>query len=144
MPDVASVLKEEIARIARREIKASVDPLKKQVGNLRQGMRALKQQNDRMEKMISGLVKEASKRKVIPEPSDDGETRKTRLTPASIKKHRQRLKLSQVQMGQLLRVSGQSVIRWEQGTSQPRGANRDALVELRGMGIREVKERLEG
>ena len=44
MPDVAAVLREEIARLARREVKQQVGPLKKTIAEQRRTIAALRRQ----------------------------------------------------------------------------------------------------
>ena len=140
MPDVARVLKEEISRLARKEAQQAVRPLTKQVRDLRNQVREQKQE-------ISGLRKKLPARIDRPAPSeskpeDDG--RAVRISPASVKRHRGRLKLTQEQMALLVDVSPLTVSSWETGRAAPQGQNRLAMDQLRKMGIREVRERLEG
>ncbi len=60
-----------------------------------------------------------------------------------MRKHRERLGLTQAEMAALLGVASQSIIRWEKGQSNPRGAGREAFAQLREMGVREVPACLE-
>ena len=142
MPDIGRVFKEETSRLARKEVRSAVNPLQGQVKQLRRGMAELKGQIAKMERMISRLSKEASKQQTADAEPEEGAT--FRVSPASIKKHRQRLRLSQAQMGKLLDVSAITILNWEQGKSRPRDANKAAIAELRGMGLRDVGLLLEG
>jgi DNA-binding transcriptional regulator YiaG len=56
--------------------------------------------------------------------------------------NRKRLGLSAADFGLLVGASGQSVYAWEQGKARPRGKNLAAIAALRGVGKREVVERL--
>ena len=56
--------------------------------------------------------------------------------------NRKRLGLSAADFGLLAGASGQSVYAWEQGKARPRGKNLAAIAALRGVGKREVVERL--
>ena len=56
---------------------------------------------------------------------------------------RARPRLYAADLGQLFGASGQSVYNWEAGTSVPRENLRMALTALRGIGKREVLNRLE-
>ena len=143
MPDVASVLKEEIIRLSRSEIKKQIDPLNKRVQELKKTVTQQKQQIAALEKSQSQADKRAKKASGIAQPIDEEKSSSARITIASIKSHRKRLKLSQREMGLLLDVSAQTIIRWEAGKGSPRGENKDAFFALRDMGRRQVKERLE-
>ena len=73
---------------------------------------------------------------------DSGVMGQIRLSSTSIKKHRKRLKLSQGELGQLLSVSTNTIVRWEAGTSKPRDTYRSGIARLRNMGIREARKLL--
>jgi transcriptional regulator with XRE-family HTH domain len=60
----------------------------------------------------------------------------------SFPSNRKRLGLSAADFGLLVGASGQSVYAWEQGKARPRGKNLAAIAALRGVGKREVVERL--
>ena len=79
--------------------------------------------------------------KILKAPSI-GKDRQIRLSGTSIKKHRKRLGLSQGELGQLLNVSTNTIVRWEQDKSKPREAYRAGIAQLRTMGVREVKKLL--
>ena len=142
MPDVAIVLKEEISRIARKEIRARVDPLKKQVVDLRRRLRAAEATLLQLQKTTNKTANTVSRQSgaIVP---DVEETRQIRISPNSVKKLRTRLRLTQAQMAQLVDVSTNTVVRWEQGTSSPRGGSRAVIASMRSMGIKQVKKQLE-
>ena len=142
MPDVASVLKQEIARLARKEIAATTRPQSKQIQSLKASIRNLRDQVATLEKAISKWSRETS-RASSPSPVEAAPDRAIRISPKSIKSHRRRLNLSQAQLAKLLGVSSASVAFWETGRSSPRGKNRQAIAQLRQMGAREAKARLE-
>ncbi len=140
MPDVASVLKEEIIRLARSEIKKQIDPLSKRVQELNKTVTQQKKQIAVLEKSQSRAAKKTSS---VVQPVDEESSSSARVTIVSIKSHRKRLNLSQREMGLLLGVSMQTIIRWEAGKGSPRGESKDAFFALRDMGRRQVKKRLE-
>jgi DNA-binding transcriptional regulator YiaG len=142
VPDVAIVLKEEISRIARKEIRARVDPLKKQVIDLRRRLRAAEATLLQLQKTTNKTANTVSRQSgaIVP---DVEETRQIRISPNSVKKLRTRLRLTQAQMAQLVDVSTNTVVRWEQGTSSPRGGSRAVIASMRSMGIKQVKKQLE-
>ena len=55
---------------------------------------------------------------------------------------RRRLKLTREEFAALTGVSANTVYLWEKGTTSPRATARAALVQLRGIGVREAKHRL--
>jgi DNA-binding transcriptional regulator YiaG len=71
------------------------------------------------------------------------EVTRSRITPETIKKLRAKLGITQMQLAGLVGVTGPAIAQWEGGTSEPRGANRAAVVGLRKLGRKEVKRLLE-
>ena len=141
MPDVASVLREEIRRLARKEVKSATSTHSKQIRDLKSGMKVLRGQVASLQKMLAASRKAAA---AANGTSPEQETsRAVRISPASIRNHRKRLKLSQAQLGQLLGVSTTTVVFWESGRSAPRGSNRLALAEVRKLGKKDAQALLE-
>ena len=140
MPDVVSVLKEEIIRLARSEIKKQIDPLNKRIQELKKTVSQQKKQIATLEKNQSQAAKEATG---VAQPIDKEKSASARITVASIRSHRKRLNVSQREMGLLLGVSTMTIVRWEQGKGSPRGENKDAFFALRDLGRRDIKKKLE-
>lgn len=141
MPDIAQVLKAEMRRLGRSEVLREFQPLRDQVLELRDQLRDQR-------KRIEGLEKQLKQaRAAAPVPKlkavDEESAGRARLGPASIKRHRLRLKLSQRELGVLLGVNAQTVLQWEAGRSAPRPLYRARLVQLRRMGQRAVRRLLE-
>ena len=148
MPTLAALLKEEISKIARKEVQD-------QVRELRQTVREQRDAIARLEKQVgSAKAKAATKPSAakpaaakpaakVRKPAGDTDRRKQlRIAPNTIKKHRKRLKLSQAELGQLLNVSTNTVLRWEAGTSKPRRQHLPGLDQLRTISKRELKKQL--
>ena len=137
MPNLASVIKEEITRLARKEMKTQIDPLRKASANQRREIAELKRQ-------IADLgrqVKAASKTpKAAPEASSTGNTR---FSSKGLRTMRKRLGLSAAEFGLLAGASAQSIYNWEADKALPREAQRAALVSLRTLGKKEATARLE-
>ena len=143
MPNVAQVLKEEISRLARKEIRATCDPLRKQVQTLKRTVRSQQDAIDKLEKSLSKMVEMTATDSgtALYAPTEKQEQgARARVSPASIRRHRHRLKLSQADLGRLLNVSTNTIVRWEQGSSRPRAQHRVALVRLRDLGVRRVNQ----
>ena len=142
MPNVAQVLREEITRLARKEVRAACDPLRKHVRTLRQTVKSQQATITKLDKALAKMANLSTSSSASLYAPEEEETR-ARVTPASIKRHRSRLKLSQAQLGALLDVSTNTIVRWEAGTSNPRVQHRAALIKLRDLGRRDVTKMLE-
>ena len=136
MANIASVLKEEITRLARKEIRTETEGLKKASAQYRSEIAALKRRIATLEQQASRLEKTTTKNtevKAHPEAAT-----KARFTAKGFKSLRQRLGLSAEVIGNLLGVSGQTIYSWEAGNSSPREQQLVRIVMLRGMGKKEV------
>lgn len=142
MPDLVKALREEISRLARKEARSACDPLYNQIQVLKKTIRDQRDTITKLQKNLARLeIRTPSSSQVL--NSEEGGTDKVRISPASIKRHRKRLKISQGEMGQLLKVSTNTVVRWEAGTSKPRAQYYTGLAKLRSLGIKEVRKLLE-
>lgn len=140
MPNIASILKEEITRLARKEVRKEVEGLKKASAQYRSEIAALKKRAAGLEKLQSRLEKKAGG-KAAPEASGE-EGGRVRFSAKGLATHRQRLGLSAGDFGTLLSVSAQTVYNWEAGKSKPRQQQLSAIATLRKMGKRAAKARL--
>lgn len=139
MPNIASILKEEISRLARREIRGETARLLKIAASHRAEIVALKRRAADLERQAKHGAKESP-----PTTLGDAESgEKLRFRAQGFAKNRQRLALSAAEMGMLLGVSALSVYNWESGKAKPRRGNFPAIAALRGMGKREAAARLE-
>ena len=140
MSSLGSVLKNEITRLARKEIRVHVDPLRKTNTALRRDVAELKRQIAQLSRQNKSLQKN---RDVAPaEPQTEGANH--RFVAKGLKSLRARLGLSAAQFGKLAGVSGQSIYNWETGKAVPRKSQMAALAELRSIGKREAQARLDG
>jgi len=145
MPNIASVLKAEIVRLARKELRSEVDSIRKALAAARAEGAALKRRVSELERSLRQPARIAHARPPSPSPSPveeaDGAD-KFRFRASGMASNRKRLGLSAADFGLLVGASGQSVYAWEQGKARPRGKNLAAIAALRGVGKREVVERL--
>ena len=140
MPNIATVLKTEIARLARKEVRAEVESLRKASTAYRREIADLKRKVAQLER---GL-KATSKAIPAPKAPAPAESSRMRITAAGIRTLRTKLGLSAADMGKLAGVSGQSIYHWEQGKSVPRKSQLPKLIALRGLGKKEARARLGG
>lgn len=139
MSTFANQLKSEISRIAKREVRAEVQSLKKVSAGYRSEIAALK----RRVVALEALVKKQSKpTKVSPETNNEEESTSLRFRVAGFANLRKKLGVTAAEMGKLLGVSAQSVYHWETGKSKPRKSQLQAISAVRKMGKRDVAEKL--
>ena len=135
MSNVASLLKTEIARLARKVVRADTEAMRKAVGNYRSEIAALKRRADALERQL----RHASKGRTSPSPPQpDDKHSGFRFSPKGLASHRKRLGLSASDMGKLLGASGQSVYKWEAGEARPRAANIPRIAAVRSLERRDV------
>ena len=135
MPNIASVLKSEIARIARKEIRSEVDSLKKSVGAYRSEIAALKRRSQSLEQQLRRVGKALPKSEA--EPTEES-GKSIRFSAKGLKSHRERLGLSAQDCGLLIGASGQSVYNWEAGEARPRAKHLEAIAALKTLGKKQA------
>lgn len=140
MPNIASALKQEISRLARKELRADTDATKKAVSAYRHEIADLKRRMQTLEREVARLGKGSNKTLSAP-LSEDGPA--LRFRAEGFAQHRKRLGLSARQVGVLLDASPLSVYKWESGQARPRAKHLQAITMLRNMGKREAHKRLE-
>ncbi len=142
MPNLAIALKEEIRRLARKEIKAMVGTTQKAVAQYRRDIAALKrqlvQQERKVERLKKQFLSQGGEQAVLAEESPSG----VRFSARSVKAQRRRLTLSAASYGKLVGVSALTIYNWESSKSRPRKVQLSAVVAIRGIGKREAEKRL--
>jgi len=137
MPNLASILKSEIARVARKEIRSETLQLKKAVSAYRSQIAALKRRTQSLEQMLRNLDRRGAKAAPAA-ASDEGVSPSFRFSAKGLASHRKRLGLSAHDCGILLGASGQSVYKWEDGKARPRAKHLPAIAALRTIGKKDV------
>jgi DNA-binding transcriptional regulator YiaG len=143
MSNIAVVLKDEIRRLAKKEIKSNTSSTKGAVAQFRRDIAKLKRLVQAQQKEIAFLKTQEQKRLEQPEIKDEEELEGVRFSARSARAQRQRLGLSQADYAKLVGVSPMTAYNWESGKSRPRKEQLAALVALRGVGKREAMKRLE-
>ncbi len=139
MANIASLLRAEISRVARKEIRAETLPLKKASAQYRSDIAALKRRIAEQDRLISKLRK-AKPETVASDPAADSP--QLRFRAAGFASLRKKLGLSAADMGKLLGVSLQTIYHWEKGQSKPRASQMQAIAEVRKLGKRGAAARL--
>lgn len=141
MSSFADQFKAEIARIARKEMKAQVQPLKKAASQYRGEVAALKREIAALQVQLKRAQK-ASGRAEPSAATSDAPTEKLRFRAGGFATLRKKLGLSAEQMGKLIGVSALSVYHWEKGQTRPRASQLQAIAQVRGLGKRAALQRL--
>ena len=140
MPNIGTVLREEISRLSRRESRSQVDATKKATAQHRRDIAALKRQVAQLQRQVTLLS-----HKVLGAPpavSSGSTEKRVRFVAKGLRSQRNRLGLSQTDLGTLLGVSAQSIYNWESESAHPRDEQLAKLAALRRIGKREAAERL--
>jgi len=140
MPNIASILKSEISRIARKEARSETMTLKKAVAAHRAEIAALKRRAQALEQKLRRLGKASAA--AAPVPQDDESSRSLRFSAKGLASQRRRLGLSAEDCGRLVGTSGQSIYNWESGKARPRARLLPAIAALRQLGKKEAAARL--
>lgn len=163
MANLANALKEEIGRLARKEIREQTAETAKSAAKNERDIAALKRQIEDLRHKLSSLrtqdapTQTASKPKTSKKTaskkqdasargdasSSAGQSSRTRFSAKGLKANRERLGLSADNYGKLIGVSGLSIYNWEQEKARPRENNVMALLSIKGIGKREAAKRLE-
>ena len=145
MPNIATVLKAEISRLARKETREESDRLKKAVSSQRTEIVQLKRRLQQVEKLLARLAKSgpiAVKKASVDSEGGTEDASGIRFSAKGLASNRKRLGLSAADFGLLVGVSGQSIYGWESGKMRPRPDTVVAIASLRGITKQEVAERL--
>lgn len=141
MANIATILKEEITRLARKEVRRQTEVLKKASAQHRKYIAMLKKQISDLQGEVNALEKQALKpsESISPPITKKG----PRFSAKGLRSHRNRLGLSAAAYGKLIGVTGQTVYKWENEAVRPRVQQVEALAAVRSMGKKEVQAFLE-
>jgi len=143
MPNLAQILKLEIARIARKESKIAINKLKSPLNNARKAIIVLKKRLALLEKEVKVIDAKYGKFQKSPvAPAETDKADKTRISSKTIKAMRKKTGLSQEDFGTLVGVSNMTVYNWErkQGILKFRGGSKGRVLAVKGMGAREARK----
>jgi DNA-binding transcriptional regulator YiaG len=142
MPNIASLLKDEIARVSRKELRGENQALKKASSQYRTDIAALKRRVTSLERLIARLAKNAGVK--APKTEEDGESSGVqRFSAKGLAAQRRRLGLSAADVALLIGVSALSVYKWESGKTRPRESQMTGIGKLRALSKSQAAEALE-
>lgn len=140
MPNIAKVLKEEITRLARKEVRAAQEKTKgltaqhhREIANLKSQVVALKRQVIALERQL---------RKTGATPQAPAASKRIRFVPKGLVSTRKRLGLSAADLARMMGVSTQTIYNWERCVTKPGVDQLAKLGTLRHVGTRQVQGHL--
>ena len=138
MGKIESTIKAEIERLAKHEVRTAFRPLRKEVWGIRLKLsnllKAFVPMNRLAKEISEGRAKEP---KLAASPE---EVKASRFTPERIKLLREKLGISQRELGILVGATTGAVLSWEKGKFKPQREKKAALVALRKVKKRDVKK----
>ena len=150
MANLAKFLKYEISRLSRKSVRAEFGNTKKQVAQYRREIAGLKRQLADQQRRIVTLERRAGGSAAAAAaaaagvPADSGDAgSSSRFSPKWLRSHRQKLGISAADYAKLVGVSGLTIYNWEHEKVRPRASQVAKLAAIRGMGVREVRRRLD-
>ena len=140
MGKVESTIKAEIQRLAKHEVRTVFRPLRKEVWGIRLKLSNLLKSFAPMNRLAKEIAESKAKEpKLTASPE---EVKASRFTPERIRGLRNKLGISQRELGLLVGSTTGAVLSWEKGKFKPRGEKKAALVALRKVRKRDVKKML--
>ncbi|MFH1437896.1 MAG: hypothetical protein ABIJ56_19470, partial [Pseudomonadota bacterium] len=142
MPKIETILKAEIIRLAKKEVKAASSSLAGEVRAMKKKLSDLSKKFGLLQRWGKDKMRQDEEKKAqLKAPAE--EVKKSRLSPRWILNLRQKLGLSQNKLAILVGASLGTVAMWEKGKFAPRKDKKAALIALRKLGKREVKKVME-
>ena len=143
MGKVEGIIKSEIVRLAKREIRKISVPLGRDVRSLKSVVAQIRKTVMALERFATHQQKELSKTKTPLEATPE-EIKISRFSPRLIRSLRKRLSITQKELAILAEVTVGAIHQWESGMFKPKGAKKGVIVALRKLGRREVRKLIEG
>ena len=139
MPNVAVVLKEEICRLARKEVKSQISPLKKALASERKTSAGLRRELNAQRKLLAqvvGVVKRQSKGLAsVPAAgaAAGGDAPAGKWRKDTVRSTRRMLGVTQAQFAKLVGVSQITISFWETGRTNPRLKQQTSVLRVRAL-----------
>jgi DNA-binding transcriptional regulator YiaG len=140
MPNLAATLRDEIRRLARKELRTHRVSTVAAASDHRRMIAQLKRQVRDLQKAVAFLERQ-EKTRLARKPSP-AQAEGARFSSKGLASHRSKAGLSARDYGRLLGVSGLTIYNWESGKTRPKAEHLAAVVDLRKVGKREALRRL--
>jgi DNA-binding transcriptional regulator YiaG len=138
--NLAAALRTEVRRLNRKQIAGALRPLQKvqqQVSALRRDVHIQRVMMSRLERRLARL---RAARRMSLAPGRRGRP----LSGQSIRRLRDKLRMTREQFARALKVSPGSIFGWESGRTLPRPGSLVRFEELRKMGVRQARAQFPG
>jgi len=142
MANIGALLKDEISRLSRREIRRQTGALRKASTIYRRNIAALKRQIGKLERQVKLVGARATRAPAASADVAGSGEQSPRFVAKGLRTLRTRLGLSAAQLGTLVGVTGQSIYNWEAKKATPRRQQLLQLAALRGAGKKDIAARL--
>ena len=137
------IIKSEMVRLAKREVRKIYVPLGRDVRALKGTVSQLRKAVLTLQRMTAAQQKELEKGKMPLEASQE-EVKLSRFSPRLIRSLRGHLGITQKELAILTGVTVGAAHLWESGQFKPSMKKKAIMVALRKLGRREVRKLLEG
>lgn len=144
MAQLASLLKAEIVRLARKEVRAELQALQKASSRYRTELAALKRQLKDQQRQLAKQAKGGGRSKSVANDAtgEDENNPRLRFRANGFATLRKKLDLSAADMGKLIGVTQQTVYHWEKGQARPRSSQLQNIAAIRKLGKRGAAAKL--
>jgi len=140
MAKLESIIKSEIQRLAKHEVRTVFRPLRKEVWGMKLKLSNLIKNFTLLDRLTKEILKRKSAEPKLEATAE--EVKVSRITPDRIRSLRNKLGISQRELGILTGSSLGAVAMWEKGKFKPKGEKKVSLVALRKLRKRDVKKML--
>jgi DNA-binding transcriptional regulator YiaG len=139
MGKVENSIKSEISRLAKREVRGTFLPLKREVWKMRLRLSNLSKNFAFLDRLTREQIRQEEGKKLRLEANVE-EVKASRFTPERISNLRRRLGLTQRELAFLTGVTVGAVGLWEKGKFRPNVHKKAVLVALRKLSKRDVRK----
>jgi len=143
MGKVEGIIKSEIVRLAKKEVRKVSRPLGRDLRSLKSVVSQLCGTVLGLQRITTRQQKELQKGKAVLEAPPE-EVKESRFSPRLIRSLRRHLGITQKELAVLTGVTVGAVHLWESGQFRPSMKKKAMMVALRKLGRREVKKLVEG
>ena len=142
MGKLEATIKSEIVRLAKREMRKTSVPLRRNLRLLKKTVSQIRKTVLALERFAAQQQKELRKRKMPLEATAE-EVKKSRFSPRLIRSLRRHLRITQKELAILAGVTVGAAHLWEKGKFEPGDEKKAVMVALRKHGRRDVRKLLE-
>jgi DNA-binding transcriptional regulator YiaG len=143
MGKLEGIIKSEIVRLAKREVRKISGPLGRDVRSLKSMVSQFRKAVLALQRITANQQKELEKGKMVLEAPPE-EVKESRFSPRLIRSLRRHLGITQKELAILTGVTVGAAHLWESGQFKPSMKKKAVMVALRKLGRREVRKLLEG